>query len=110
VIEKQKNNIILKIAIFVAIISYSFWNLINEYLGVTIFYVGIALSHFLLALYIKQTSKLNFLIFFLFCVSLNNLLDELVFDPKKIGWNEYLASAIIIVVYLLKDKDPKSDA
>jgi hypothetical protein len=101
---------ILKIAIIVSIITYSVWKPILDNFGIHIFYVGNSLFIFLLALYIKQATKKSFITFFLFCVTLNNLLDELLFDPQKIGYNEYIATAIVIVVYLLKDKDPKSDA
>lgn len=98
---------ILYLSIFICVISYNFWKPILEYFDFEIFYIGIALSHFLLALYIKQISKPSFITFFLFCVTLNNLLDELLFDPQKIGINEYIASAIIIVIYFLKDKPLK---
>ena len=108
-IDHQKNNIILKITICVGIITYTFWSFFYD-LGIQIFYYGNSLFIFLLALYIKQATKKSFITFFLFCVTLNNLLDELLFDPQKIGYNEYIATAIIIVVYLLKDQDPKSDA
>jgi hypothetical protein len=106
----EKSNVILKLAVFTAILVYTFWGFFNEPIASKIFYIGNALFIFLLALYIKQATKKSFLTFFLFCVTLNNLLDELLFDPQKIGYNEYIATAIIIVVYLLKDKDPKSDA
>jgi hypothetical protein len=106
----EKNNVILKLAVFTAILVYTFWGFFDEPIASKIFYIGNALFIFLLALYIKQATKKSFLTFFLFCVTLNNLLDELLFDPQKIGYNEYIATAIIIVVYLLKDKDPKSDA
>jgi hypothetical protein len=103
-IEHQKNNIILKIGIIVSIISYNLWPFINEY-GITIFYKGNALFIFLLALYIRQTNKKNFTTFFLFCVTLNNLLDELLFDPQKIGINEYIATVLIAILWYLKDKE-----
>jgi hypothetical protein len=106
----EKNNVILKLAVFTAILVYTFWGFFDEPIASKIFYIGNALFIFLLALYIKQATKKSFITFFLFCVTLNNLLDELLFDPQKIGYNEYIATAIIIVVYLLKDKDPKSDA
>jgi hypothetical protein len=108
-IDQQKSDILLKLVIVISILSYSLWPYFNN-LPFELFYTGVALSHFLLALYIKQVTKKSFITFFLFCVTLNNLLDELLFDPQKIGYNEYIATAIIIVVYLLKDKDPKSDA
>ena len=102
--EHQKNKVILNISIFVGVITYTFWNLINE-IGITIFYKGNALFIFLLTLYIRQISKPSFITFFLFCLALNNLLDEILFDAQKIGWNEYITSAIIIIIYFLKDKE-----
>ena len=107
---KDVNNTILKIAIVESILVYGLWSFFPDPLGTKIYFVGIAIFIFLLALYIRQISKPSFTTFFLFCLALNNLLDELLFDPQKIGYNEYIATAIIIVVYLLKDKDPKSDA
>jgi len=101
--EHQKNNVILKIAVIICILTYTLWSFFNSF-GIGFYYIGNALFIFLLALYIRQISKPSFIIFFLFCLALNNLLDEVLFNPLKIGWNEYLASAIIIVVYFLKDK------
>ena len=107
---KDVNTTILIVAIIESILTYTIWPLFDDPLGTKIYFIGNALFIFLLALYIKQATKKSFLTFFLFCVTLNNLLDELLFDPQKIGYNEYIATAIIIVVYLLKDQDPKSDA
>ena len=101
--EHQKNNIILKLAVVVSILTFTLWPVFYNF-GIQIFYYGNSIFIFLLALYIKQISKPSFTTFFLFCLALNNLLDELLFDAQKIGYNEYIASAIIIVVYLLKDK------
>ena len=95
---------LLKILILVGIVTYSLWQPILNYTGLHIFYIGNALFIFLMALYIRQISKPSFLTFFLFCGTLNNLLDELLFDPKKIGINEYIATAIIIIIYFLKEK------
>jgi hypothetical protein len=102
--KKDVNNSILKIAIIESILVYGLWSFFPDPIGTKIYFIGMALSHFLLALYIRQISKPSFLTFFLFCITINNLLDEVLFNPLKIGWNEYIASAIIIIVYFLKDK------
>lgn len=99
----RQNNIILKLVIVVSILSYTLWPILYK-LGHQVFYIGIALSQFLMALYIRQISKPSFITFFLFCIMLNNLIDELIFDPQKIGINEYIATAIIIIIYFLKEK------
>lgn len=100
----EKNNKLLKFLVIQTILVYTIWPLFDEPIASKIFYVGIALTQFLMALYIRQISKPSFVIFFLFCVTLNNLLDEILFDAQKIGWNEYITSAIIIIIYFLKDK------
>ena len=102
---KDVNSFLLKIAILEGLITYSIWSFFPDPLGTKIYFVGVALFIFLLCLYIRQISKPSFLIFFLFCGTLNNLLDELLFDPQKIGINEYIASVLIIIIYFLKDKE-----
>lgn len=104
---KDVNNTILKIAIVESILVYGLWSFFPDPLGTKIYFVGIAIFIFLLALYIRQISKPSFTTFFLFCITLNNLLDETLFNPLKLGWNEFVATTIIIVVYFLKDKPIK---
>jgi hypothetical protein len=104
--ETKKETNILRLAIVVAIVTYSFWDLISN-LGYDIYYIGNALSAFLLALYIKQVSKPSFLTFFLFCITLNNLLDELLFDNTKFGINEIIATILLILVYYFRTTDKK---
>jgi hypothetical protein len=96
---------LLKILILVGIVTYSLWQPILNYTGLHIFYIGNALFIFLLALYIRQTSKESILTFFLFCGTLNNLLDELLFDPQKFGINEIIATVLIPIAYYLKSNN-----
>jgi hypothetical protein len=104
--ETKKETNILRLAIVVGIVTYSFWDLISN-LGYDIYYIGNALFIFLLALYIKQVSKPSFLTFFLFCITLNNLLDELLFDNTKFGINEIIATILLILVYYFRTTDKK---
>ena len=97
----------LKLAICVGIFTYSFWKVILNLYKIPIYYIGNALTIFLLALYIKQVSKPSFLTFFLFCITLNNLLDELLFDNTKFGINEIIASVLLILVYYFRTTDKK---
>jgi hypothetical protein len=96
---------LLKILVLVGIATYSLWQPILTYTGLHIFYIGNALFIFLLALYIKQTTKTTFISFFLFCITLNNLLDELLFDPHKFGINEIIATVLIPIAYYLKSNN-----
>ena len=106
--ETKKEDNILKVTIVLAIATYSFWDFISD-LGYDIYYIGNALCIFLLAVYIKQISKPSFLTFFLFCVTFNNLLDEILFDNTKFGINEIIATILLILVYFLrKDQNKKN--
>jgi hypothetical protein len=103
--KEEDNNKILFLSVIVSLITYNVWKPILEYFDFEIFYIGIALSQFLMALYIKHVSKPSFLTFFLFCIMLNNLLDELLFDPQKIGINEIIATVLIPIAYYLKSNN-----
>ena len=100
-IQRKKKDRILWMATFVVVVTYLFWKPLYD-LGIGVYYIGNALAIFLLALYIKQVSKPSFLTFFLFCITLNNLLDELLFDNTKFGINEIIASVLLILVYYFR--------
>jgi hypothetical protein len=96
---------ILKLAILTSVITYSFWKVFYEFFGFGIFYVGIAFTHFLLALYIERTTEKRFITFLLLAITLNNLLDELLFDNTKFGINEIIATVLIPIAYYLKSNN-----
>lgn len=87
-------------AVVVTIAAFQLW----PYLPEGSFFVGQAIF-ILIAAYIifSQNSKL-FASFFLLCLALNNLLDELFFDPKINGLNEIIIVLILPIVWLLKIK------
>ena len=105
--EKKDN--ILWVAICIGAITYTFWKPLFD-MNIDIFYIGNAIFIFLLAVYIKQISKPSFLTFFLFCVTFNNLLDELLFDNTKFGINEIIATILLFLVYYLRKSAEKKDA
>lgn len=63
------------------------------------FYIGMAVFIFLLSVIIFRQNKGLFISFFLLCISSNNLLDELFFDPEKMGINEIVFALIVIIFY-----------
>jgi hypothetical protein len=103
---QRKEDKTLWLAIFVCLVTYLFWKPLYD-LGIGVYYIGNALFIFLLALYIKQVSKPSFLTFFLFCLALNNLLDELLFDNTKFGINEIIATILLILVYYFRTTEKK---
>lgn len=92
-------NTILYVAILISLATYMFWDLMPK----NSFYVGNALFIFLLSAYIFILRK-NFGTFFLISVSANNLLDELFFDPTKIGYSELILIIVIPIIYAIYER------
>lgn len=56
--------------------------------------------------------------FFLFCISINNLIDEIVglinnfiekplYDPTRLNWNELMFAILIPIIYKIRKKNKK---
>lgn len=97
-------NVILISAIIVLVVGYNLWPIAwGEF-----FYQANAFGYLLLFTLIKygisggRIFKVMANIGFWF--SVNNLLDELFFDPKKILINEYIFAVIIIITSILISK------
>lgn len=98
----------LLIATFaIAFITYSFWSVIKEQYGVRVFYPGIALSfvgytyiiHLLIKLinFEKRQKRILLIISsIIFLITVNNLIDELFFNPTVTSFNEYIGFILII--------------
>jgi hypothetical protein len=105
----------------VAFVTYSFWGVLKEQFGIRVFYPGIALSFVGYTYVIHQLIKLmqcekkkkrNLLIIsnIIFLTTVNNLLDELFFNPTVISINEYMGFFVIIVVTIYNYyKDERND-
>jgi len=89
---------LLYIATPVSLITYLFW----EHLPKGSFYSGNALFIFLLCTYIFVNNKQSFIKFVLFGLSLNNLLDELFFNPTELGYNEIAFAISIPLIWFYK--------
>lgn len=97
----KRNNIILWIAIIVSVIAFMFWDIIKEKTGIPIYYFGNSLAFLLLSFFIWLNNKKYVASFVLLCLSLNNFLDETIFDNTKFGLNEaFFALILIIITYL----------
>jgi hypothetical protein len=98
------NKKILSIAIVVGITTYLLWKPILNMFQIHTFYIGNALFIFLLAVYIKRVTPKSFITFFLVCITLSNLIDELFFDNTKFGINEIIATIILPIYYYLNER------
>lgn len=90
----------LHIATLISLITYLFWN----FLPIGSFYIGNALFISMLCMYIFSLDKKSFIKFVLFCLSLNNLFDELLFDNTILGYNELVILVIVPIIWLFKNK------
>lgn len=71
------------VATVISIATYLFWHDFPK----GYFYVGNGLFIFLISLVIFLQNRKLFVSFFLLCIAFNNLMDELFFDPTKLGIN-----------------------
>lgn len=92
--------VLLYIATVISIITYLFWG----YMPKGSFYIGNAIFVFLLSVALYKHLRV-FITFFLLCGSFSNLLDELFFDPKTLGYNELALLIIIPAIWLYKNRN-----
>lgn len=105
-IFKYKNSL-LWLSIIISLLTYLGWEPIKYYYGFQVFYIGMALFIFMLSLYIwKLSSKRSIPEFVLFALSLNNLMDELFYDPTKFEMNE-VVFVFILIIYSVRIKKGK---
>jgi hypothetical protein len=91
------------IATVISIFTYLFWS----YFPKGFFYLGNAVFITLLVIVIFNHYKTFFWSFFLLCGSINNLLDELFFDPTKLGLNELALLVIIPLIWIYKRRNDR---
>lgn len=89
---------LLHIATLISVITYMFWNFLPK----GSFYLGNALFIFLVCVYIFYFDRKSFIKFVLFSLSLNNLFDELFFNPAELGINEMFLFAFVLVIGYFK--------
>lgn len=91
---------ILYIASFVGVITYLFWDYMPEHF----FYYGNALFIMLICCYIYLKDKRSFIAFFLFCASFNNLIDEVIGNATKLGFQELSLLVILPTIWYFKNR------
>lgn len=92
--------LILWLALFTGLATYSFWG----YFGAGIFYIGNSFFVFLLCIFLFNKNRASLVCFLLLCLTLNNLLDELLFDPTEIQYNEIVLLIVMPFMWYLKTK------
>lgn len=113
----DRDKIILVGSFLIAFFTYSFWSDVKVWTsptgdpkdGISIFYWGIGLAFMgytyiayslckRLSRYEKRLTKLVPIAYIIFLSTVNNIVDELLFDPTKREINEYIGFILIIVV------------
>jgi len=97
-------NKLIWIITIISIITYSFWKVILNNYHFPVFYIGNALTILGLALVIYLQNKKLFISFFLLCISVNNLTDELIFGNTNFNWTEIVFGCVVPIIWLLKYK------
>ena len=93
----------------IAFITYSFWEIVKEKTGVSIFYGGISLCFvgYTYTIYLlfqrladnnKKLTNAISIAYVVYLAAFNSLIDELLFDPTKLQLNEYIGFVIIIIL------------
>ena len=93
---------ILYIATFIILANYLFWSQINNLVGVNCFDKLQATFIMLLCLFVFLNFRKIWISFFLFSLSLNNLFDELFFNPLVLGLNEILFAIFITIITVVR--------
>jgi hypothetical protein len=103
---ETSKKLILYIGLIIGIATYLFWEDLKN-LGFKVFYIGNAIFIFSLCLYLFLTDTKSFIKYILFCLSLNNLCDELFFDPTKMGINEIFIALTVLIFAIIRNKNAK---
>lgn len=103
---ETSKKLILYIGLIIGIATYLFWENLKN-LGFKVFYIGNAIFIFSLCLYLFLTDTKSFIKYILFCLSLNNLCDELFFDPTKMGINEIFIALTVLIFAIIRNKNAK---
>lgn len=99
--EGQKIGLIIAM-IATSIAAYNLWLI----LPLNIFYKGMAVTFFLSAVLIRADSTQNtayrYLCDLWMWLTINNVIDEFCFDPRKVEWNEYVFGIVVITHAIYK--------
>lgn len=93
---------ILYLSLIISIITYSFWQQIKDYTGYSVFYIGNALFILLICFYLYYSDKKSFIKFFIFELSIANLIKELFLDPTVLTLEEALLIIFIPFIWYLR--------
>lgn len=101
---KKTSKIIIVLLLALSILIYQCWKFLLDNYDIQIYYPGIALLIFGFVFVIWRESKPKswFRVFMeLFLeLSINNVVDEALFDPKKLGINETVFAVFILIRFI----------
>lgn len=103
---ETSKKLILYIGLIIGIATYLFWEDLRN-IGFKVFYLGNAIFIFSLCFYLFLTETKSFIKYVLFCLSLNNLCDELFFDPTELGINEIFIALTVVIFAIIRNRNAK---
>lgn len=90
-------NALLIFALILSVLVRNFAFMFPEHF----YYISEAILIFVVSLYLYSHIK-NFCTFLIFGLSINNLFDELFFDPLNLGLNEAVFTAVLILIAIFR--------
>lgn len=96
---------VLYLATVLSFIAYNCWKTILETTGFQVFDIMVAFYLSLICLYIFKKEKGSFIKFFLFELSVFNIVKELFLDPGKLELREALLIIILPSIWYFKEKN-----
>lgn len=93
------NKIILYIALILSIVTYLFWELFPK----GFFYIGNAITIFLLCTYLFYNDKKSFVKFCFFQLSLSNLIQEICNKNTTLEFSELLLILIVPFIWYVRN-------
>lgn len=92
----------MKNLLYIACVIGVFGNALTEFLPKGSYYILTALFINLLCMHLYLSNRKSFICFLLFGLSINNLADELFFDPTVLQLNEVLFACGLLAIWGLK--------
>ncbi len=95
-----------KIWFFIATVSVVMAYSLHPLLWESSFFhlTSLAFVGFIRALYLQTTGDWSLAVFVVWLISINSLLDELLFDPTEMDYNEWTGFALIMLITLIQRK------
>lgn len=103
----DSSKIILTVCLLVLIFSFVSWSYLSDYGIKNVYYIGQSIAWFLASIFFFITNKKWIVSKIFVLYSINNLLDELFFDPTVLSHNKTVFAIVAIILLYCNSKNQK---